>query len=427
MKRRDFLCAALAAPVLRANSDRLRARLEKLSEFGRSTGGAFADGVSRTGYSDADIAARAWVMGLMRQAGLAVRVDTAGNIFARRSGREPGLAPVLFGSHIDSVPSGGNFDGDLGSLAALEVLEVLRERNEVTRRPLEAVIWACEEATFSGMMLNGSRAAAGRLAPGELDMVSGGLRKFDAIRRIGGNPDRIEEARMSQGAFHAYVELHIEQGGTLDREALPIGIVEGIVAVDRYSVEIEGFANHAGTTPMNARQDALVAAAHFILAVREAALAESGQHVGTVGQLDVHPNAPNVIPGRVRTGYEVRDLDPRKLDRIAETVRRKSAEIALATRTQIRVAKTLRNDQALAAAPVQEVIENAARRAGLRYKHLPSGAGHDAQMMAQLGPMGMIFVPSIGGISHSPKELTSWEDCARGASMLLESVRTLAS
>jgi len=427
MTRRGFLLSSLLAAEPRVNAARLRARLEKLSEFGRPTGGTFADGVSRTGYSEPDVAARAWVMDLMRAAGLRVRIDAAGNIFARRDGADPAIEPVLFGSHIDSVPNGGNFDGDLGSLAALEVLEALKESGSSTRRPLEAVIWACEEATFNGMSLNGSRAAAGRLVKGELDQVSGGLRKSDGVRRIGGNPDRIEDTRIKPGSFHGYLELHIEQGGVLDQEGTPVGVVEGIVAIDRYAVEIEGFANHAGTTPMAGRQDALIAAARLILAVQEIVTAEAGRQVGTVGQLQVHPNASNVIPGRVSTGFELRDLSGEKLVRLAALIRRRTEEIARDTRTRIRVEQTLHNEPAAAAESMQSVIETAARALGLASRRLPSGAGHDAQMMAQLGPMGMIFVPSVNGVSHSPKELTRWDDCARGAAVLLRSVAALAS
>jgi N-carbamoyl-L-amino-acid hydrolase len=411
-------------PPFRA--DRLRAKLEGLSVFGRPQGGGFADGVSRVGYSDADLAGRAYTLDLMRAAGLAPRIDAAGNLVGRRAGRDEGLAPVLFGSHIDSVPNGGNFDGDVGSMAAVEVAETLNDAAIVTRRPLEVVVWANEEGVAYGNGLCGSRAAAGKLLPGELDDLWNGVRKADAIRKIGGDPERIAEARRAPGSFHAYLELHIEQGGILDRQGIPIGVVEGIVAIDRYAAVVRGFANHAGTTPMPDRQDALVAAAQLVLAVREIVTAESGRQVGTVGQLAVSPNAPNVVPGEVRHTIELRDLDARKIARLADTIRARAAEIAAATRTEITLTPTSHHEAALATPWVQAEIEAAAGRLGLASRRLPRGAGHDAQMMALLGPMGMIFVPSVAGISHSPRELTRWQDCANGAGVLLETVLALA-
>ncbi len=437
MNRRRFVsalagtaaCVRLrgATPLPRINADSLRVSLTTLSEFGRPVGGTFENGVSRVGYSDADIAGRKYVMDLMRQAGAAVRIDAAGNIFASRPGSDPNLTPVLFGSHIDSVPNGGNFDGDLGSLSAVHVLRILKDSGLVTRRPLTVVVWACEELSFAGYGLNGSRAVAGNSQPKELEAVSRGLTKAEAIRRVGGDPARIDEARIRPGAYHAYVEMHIEQGGTLAREKVPVGVVDGIVSIDDYDVVVTGLANHAGTTPMPDRQDALVAAARLTLAVREVATGESGAQVGTVGHLDVIPNAPNVVPGEVRMSVEFRDLSSAKLDRLETKIRARATAIAAESKVDILMKKLLRTNAAVAAPEVQRAIESAAGILRLDTRHLPSGAGHDAQQMATLMPMGMIFVPSIGGISHSPKELTTWQDCANGANILLETVVKLAS
>jgi N-carbamoyl-L-amino-acid hydrolase len=404
------------------NAERLRRHIEELSRYGRPPGGEFGDGVSRVAFSDADVAGRAYVTGLMKQAGIVPRIDAAGNIWGRREGSDPKLAPVVFGSHIDSVPSGGNFDGDLGSLAAIELLQTLNERDIRTRRPLEIVVWASEEGVAFTRGLWGSSAAAGRLMDGELEHVWNGMNKSDAVRKIGGEPARIGEARRAPESIRCYLELHIEQGGTLEKAGIPIGVVEGIVTVARYEATIRGFANHAGTTPMPERQDALVAAAHLTLAVNEIASGEPGRQVGTVGQLAVTPNAPNVIPGVVRQSIELRDLSSAKVDRLAARVEERAREIAARTRTQIEIRRVARNEGAAASPEMMGAVEEAAAAAGLRSKRLPSGAGHDAQAMATLAPMGMIFVPSIGGISHSPRELTSWEDCARGADVLLRAV-----
>jgi N-carbamoyl-L-amino-acid hydrolase len=378
--------------------------------------------VSRVAYSDADVAGRTYVMDLMRAAGLDPRVDPAGNVFGRRAGTDATRPPILFGSHIDSVPSGGNFDGDLGVLASLGVLESLAAAQVRTRHPLEMAVWCAEEGVAFGKGLAGSRIVAGDVKPADMDQVWNGLRRADAIRKIGGNPDRIGDAIRPRGAHHAYLELHIEQGGTLDRDRVPIGIVEGIVAIERFAVVVTGVANHAGTTPMAERQDALLAASHLAIAVREVVTAESGRQVGTVGQLDVSPNAPNVIPGAVRLTIELRDLSVEKLRRMMAAIEGRARQIVRATRTAIEISPLSSNLPALATSGVQDAIAQAAGGLGFPFARLPSGASHDAASMAQLGPMGMIFVPSVAGISHSPRELTRWEDCANGANVLLAAV-----
>ena len=434
MDRRTFLGAIAATAVAastplraqaarpRIDAGRLRQELEALSVFGRPAGKTFAEGVSRVAYSNADVAGRQYVMGLMREVGLAPRIDPAGNIFAVRKGQEPSLRPILFGSHIDSVPQGGNFDGDLGSLAAIESIRVLNAANIVTRHPLEVVIWAHEEGGTFPNALNGSRAVAGQLVPGEMDQVFEDLRKADGIRRIGGDPDRIADARRPPGSIHCYLELHIEQGGTLDRQHLQIGVVEGIVSISRFTATVTGFANHAGTTMMADRQDALVAASELVIAVREEVTRVDGRQVGTVGHIDVTPNAGNVVPGKAVLTIELRDLSEAKLTSIADAIAARGRTIAATTKTRIEIEPTGHYGPALATPAVQSAIERAASRLNLSHIRLPSGAGHDAQMAATLGPMGMIFVPSIGGVSHSPLERTDWDDCVRGADVLLATV-----
>ena len=406
----------------RVDALKLRERLEGLSVFGRPAGGSFQDGVSRVAFSDADVAGRRYVIDLMRAAGLQPRIDPAGNIFAKRAGTDASLPPILFGSHIDSVPNGGNFDGDLGSLAALGVIEALDRANVRTRHPLEIVVWSAEEGVAFGRGLAASRIVAGDVKPADMDAVWNGIRRGDAVRKIGGDPDRIMEAVRPKGAHHAYLELHIEQGGTLERDRVAIGVVQGIVSIERYSAVVTGFANHAGATMMADRQDALVAASHLTLAVREAVTARPGKQVGTVGQLNVEPNAPNVIPGVVRMTIELRDLATPTLTAIMADIRQRAAAIATQSKTTIEITELSRNPPALAEEGVQRAIERAAGSLGLSTRRQPSFAGHDAQMMAVLGPMGMIFVPSVAGISHSPRELTRWEDCANGANVLLGAI-----
>jgi len=277
-----------------------------------------------------------------------------------------------------------------------------------------------------GRGLFGSRAAVGEFEPGELDEKDEeDVHIRDAVRGAGGDLSHIREALRKPGEIAAYVELHIEQGGVLDKAGVPIGIVEGIVGINRYAVKITGFANHAGTTPMPERKDALVAASKLVLAVREETVREPGRQVGTVGKLEVKPGAPNIIPGEVDLVIELRDLSLEKVEAIFRRIQRRAEEIARQTGTAIEIKRTSTHEPALATPWVREVIAKEAAAAGLKTMSLPSGAGHDAQMLARIAPMGMIFVPSVAGISHSPKELTRWEDAANGCEVLLQTILAL--
>ena len=408
---------ASATPEPRIDAARLQATLEQLSTFGRPTGGSFADGVSRVAYSDADVAGRAYAMGLMRDAGLDPRIDAAGNITGTRAGSDPALKPIVIGSHVDSVPGGGNFDGQVGSMAAIEVVRALKQHHLVTRHPLEVTLWSNEEG---GPL--GSSAVVEALPAETLERHYGGVRMRDGLLKIGGDPDHLERARRAPHSLHCYLELHIEQGGVLEKAGVAIGVVDGIVSIDEYDVEVKGFANHAGTTPMGERRDALLAAARVVEAVREIATRAPGRQVGTVGRFEVFPNAPNVIPGRVLLSVEFRDLSDATIARLGAETAARLQQIARETGTEISMVRAIHDDPALADVRIQKQIEAAAATLGLTTLHLPSGAGHDAQNLAKLGPMGMIFIPSLGGISHSPKELSRWSDCANGADVLLRTV-----
>jgi len=411
------LCGVVFAQdvALRADAARMEERILRLAEFGKDPRG----GVSRVAFSEADLRGRAYIISLMRQAGLAVRVDPAGNIIGRREGREPQLPPIVFGSHIDSVPNGGRYDGVVGVIGAIEVIEVLNAHGVMTRHPLEVIVFADEEGG-----LVGSRALIGALTPEALAVVShSGLTVRDGIRALGGDPDRLAEAVRRPGEIKAFLELHIEQGGTLEAEGAQIGVVEGIVGIRWWDVTVEGFANHAGTTPMNQRRDALVAAAELILAVNRVVTSVPGRQVGTVGRIAAEPGAPNVIPGRVRLSLELRDLSVEKIEQLFERIREEARAIAARRGVTITFAPI---DATAVPAPTDErvrrLIAETARELGLRALVLPSGAGHDAQNMARIAPTGMIFVPSVGGISHSPQEYTRPEDLANGATVLLHTI-----
>jgi len=406
--------AAAQSPEIVASAERMQQRIEALGAFGANPEG----GVSRVAYSDADRAGREYITQLMREAGLEVRIDTAGNIIGRREGRDPELPVIMFGSHIDSVPGGGNYDGDVGVIGAIEVAQLLAEHGIQTRHPLEIVSFTDEEGA-----LTGSKAMIGELGEPTLEVMShSGLRIRDGIRAVGGDPDRLDSAVRRPGELAAFVELHIEQGAILEEEDVDVGVVEGIVGIRWWDVTIEGFANHAGTTPMNRRRDAMISAAELVLAVNRVATSMPGRQVATVGKLRAEPGAPNVIPGEVVLSLEIRDLSAEKIERVFEAIQEKARQIAETRGTPIRFAEIAVVTPAPTDERMRRIIAASAEELGVSFKLMPSGAGHDAQDMARIAPTGMIFVPSRGGISHSPREFTSAQDMANGASVLLRTV-----
>lgn len=430
MKRRDLLTAAaaiVAAPLLtpkglgaaqgraplKANGARLNAWLAQFDQIGRT-----ATGINRVAYSDADLAGRAFTLDLYRAAGLAPRIDAAGNIVARLEGSDRSAPPIVIGSHIDSVTDGGNYDGPLGSLGAIEVARSLQEQRVRLRHPLEVVVWSCEEGG-----LVGSKLAIEDAGTMSLDSVArSGVTIREGIARVGGDVSRLEASLRRRGSAKCYFELHIEQGGLLDRAGLRVGVVQGIVGLRFLEVTIEGMSNHAGSTPMDQRQDAVLAAAKFTVAVNDAARAMPGRQVATVGRVVPSPNTRNVIAGRVDLTVDFRDLDPATIDAMFATIERQAAAIAAATNTRFAIRTAQRSEPALADARLMEIIASGAQSLGLSSQRMPSGAGHDAQSMARIAPMAMIFVPSVGGISHAPQEFTKPEDCANGADLLLNAV-----
>jgi len=324
------------------------------------------------------------------------------------------------------VPHGGNFDGDVGSLGALEVLRALAEHQIVTRHPLEMVIWTNEEGHNFSQATLGSAAAAGLLPADMLERRDDqGITLADWLRRYGQDPAHFADARIPPGRVAGYLELHIEQGANLEEAHIPIGVVEGIVGIRWWDCTATGFANHAGTTPMNRRQDALLAASRAALALREEVRAEPGRQVGTVGYMKIEPGARNIIPGRVVFPIELRDLDDAKIGRIWARIQTRFAAIAAEEHVSIACSDISHDLPAKANPAFQQAVRDAARAAGLATMDLPSGAGHDAQNVAHFAPMGMIFVPSRGGISHSPKEFTSWDDVANGAEVLYRAILLL--
>ena len=397
---------------LRVRAERLEQSVFKLAEFGKNDQG----GIDRVAFSEADIKGREYIMLLMKKAGLKVHIDEAGNIIGRREGNRPALSPIMFGSHADSVPNGGKYDGAVGVLSAIECAQVLEDNNIRTQHPLEVVVFTDEEGG-----LVGSRAMTGTLTPDALEVVShSGKTVREGIRCIGGDPDKLANAARKKSDIKAFLEFHIEQGSTLYSKGIDIGIVEGIVGINWWNVTIEGFSNHAGTTPMDMRQDALLAAAYLIIAVNKIVTSIPGRQVGTVGRIKAEPGAPNVIPGRVEMSLELRDLSAEKIQSLFAKIKEEAQDIARNSDVKISFSPI---DATAVPAPtdprIREYIAEAAKELGLSSLLMPSGAGHDAQDMARITPTGMIFIPSVKGISHSPKEFSRIEDIVNGANVLL--------
>ncbi len=409
------LAASAQSPTsVRVNARRINDHISALSKFGANPQG----GVSRVAYTEADLQGRAYAIALMKDAGLTIHIDDAGNIVGARPGSNPTLKPLLLGSHIDSVPMGGNYDGDVGSLSAIEIAQVLKERQIALRHPLEVILFQNEEGGTIG-----SQALGEGLTPFQLDLVSpSGKTIRQGIRLLGGNPDRIEAARRPPGSIAGYFEFHIEQGGRLEREKIDIGVVEGIVGILHSEVTVEGFANHAGATPMDQRHDAMLSAARFIEKVNQVVISVPGAQVGTVGWLKAEPGAYNVIPGKVVLGLEVRDLSEEKFVGLFHRIQREAEALGKLNQTRFSFSEPVIVHPSLTDAEMRKLIDETARSLGFSTRSMPSGAGHDAQEIARIGPVGMIFIPSIGGISHAPKEFSRPQDIENGANVLLQMV-----
>ncbi len=398
------------------------ARLNRsLDELGRI--GDTPQGMMRLAYSPADVQGREYALTLLHRAGLATRIDPAGNIIGRKPGADPNLPAIALGSHTDTVPNGGKYDGALGVMGAIEVVQTLADHSYALRHPVEVIIFTNEEGTRFHRWLLGSRAMAGLLEPEDYTAVDDeGVSLAARLADIGGDLARIDQARRYPGELAAYLELHIEQGPTLHQSGLPIGVVSGITGRAVLAVDVQGRANHAGTTPMPDRQDALAAAAHLVLETQRLATGAEICRVATVGHLQVRPNAVNVVPGAVSMGVEFRDADINALSAAETTLRRRAAEIADANRVSVDINVVESTPGVPLPARMQDLVAAAAEQSGLAYQTLPSGAGHDAQAIAAITTSGMIFVPSVDGISHAPAEFTPPEDCARGAQALLNAL-----
>ena len=407
--------------MLRINSARLKHDLEELGSIGRTPQG----GVSRPSFSDADMQARRWLMDRITAAGMEARVDAAGNIFGRW---QTGSPVVLAGSHIDSVPNGGRFDGALGVLTGLECLRRIKEEGTRLRHPLELVAFTDEEGAFGGFF--GSYAFTGVLKAEDIPKArdSTGLRIADAMGRHGLDAMRAPTARRDFGQIRAYVELHIEQGPVLEARRIPIGVVDAIVGIHRYGITFRGRADHAGPTPMRDRKDALLGASDLVLKGRDLAItAGSPASRITVGVVQLNPGVANIVPAEAYLTYEIREQSAELLRLLAEKSQGLAMDIARAWGLEVSIETILQIDPVPLAEEVKAAIAAAAQEVGLPHLRLPAMAGHDAQVVGRVAPAGMIFVPSQDGRSHSPLEFTADEDVERGANVLLLTLLKLAT
>ena len=402
--------------------DRLWLRLSELAKIGRFEGG----GVTRLSFTEEERAAKDLVASYMREAGLAVREDAAGNLIGRREGRMEDAPTVLTGSHLDSVRNGGDFDGPLGVLGAVEALQTMDERGVETELPVEVVAFTDEEGARFSFGMIGSRATAGTLVPEDLASEDeNGLSIAEAMRAAGLDPGRVDEAARERGSVYAYVELHIEQGRILESKNLSVGVVTGIAGPAWLRFTLVGEAAHAGTTPMNLRRDALAATAVVIGSIEREA-GRTGTSVGTVGQLDLSPGGINIVPGQVTFSLDLRDIDEGVRNEVEARIMHEAALLCEKRGVELET-KTL---QRLPPAPCSALVRDAAREAcktlGFESFGLASGAGHDGMHLTELCPVGMIFVRSKGGLSHNPAEYSSKDDCAAGAEVLYRTLLQLA-
>ena len=404
------------------DGERLWRRLFELAEVGKQESG----GVTRLSYTEAERAAKKVTASYMEEAGLKVYEDAVGNLFGRREGRRPEAPVLLVGSHLDSVYNGGNFDGPLGVLAGIEVLQTMKERGVETEHPIEVVAFTDEEGARFSFGMIGSRALAGTLTSEDLQHKdTQGISIAEAMKENGLDSGSIGDAARPQDSIKAYVELHIEQGKLLEGKNLPAGIVTGISGPLWLRLVLEGEAGHAGATPMGIRRDALAAAAHIVGSI-EAEASRTGTTVGTVGQLSLSPGGINIIPGRVEFTLDLRDIDQQIRDEVEQRITEEARRLCEERSIRLDI-ETL---QRVAPAPCSELVQNASKAAceefSLQPYFLASGAGHDGMQLKGLCPIGMIFVRSKGGISHNPAEWTSKEDCSQGANVLYHTVLDLA-
>lgn len=408
---------------VKINLDRVKNTLLELSHIGFNPDD---NGIYRIGLSEADMAARRWLMDILAAEGFSPYMDAAANVFGRYGAAD--TASVTVGSHLDSVPAGGMFDGALGVVAGLEVLRVCKEQGVRTRYPIELVATSEEEGRFGGMF--GAQAIAGQLTPEFVLNAhdADDVRLADSLTAVGLTPLESLAARRRPESMRAFLELHVEQGPVLEQSGNTIGVVDSISGVFKWIVRLIGKADHAGTAPMNMRSDAFTGLADFAHEIPRI-IGEDGTDRSrlTVGKVDLRPGNPHTIPGEAVFTVVGRDSDEAVMTELAHSCRKALSAIARRHNLMFEYEQTSWLAPVDCHSDIVDLIERHARGMGLKYQRMPSGAGHDTQFMTEIAPAGMIFVPSVGGVSHAPDEWTHWHDVEAGTSLLLQAVLDLAS
>lgn len=409
-------------PLYKVNIERIESDLYALREFGYNPEDR---GIYRPGLTETDMAARRWLMEQFEANGMETRMDGTGNVFGRRG--PAGQPAVAVGSHTDTVPCGGMFDGALGVIAGLECVRVMNEHGIETVHPVEVISTSEEEGRFGGML--GAQALAGVITPDWIERAESadGERLKDALEKCGLSTAGVLRSRLSPDALLAFLELHIEQGPVLDKERIPIGIVEGISGVFKWMIRLKGKADHAGTAPMHMRSDAFMGLADFAHEIYRI-IDENGTDKSrlTIGRVELKPGYAHTIPGEVDFTLVGRDLDEGIMLALAEACRKVLSSIARKHKLMFEYEERSWLSPQNCHESVISYFEESAKGLGLNYKNMPSGAGHDVQFFSKVMPAGMIFVPSVNGISHAPDEWTPWEDIENGANVLLNALLAIA-
>ncbi|RWR07509.1 Zn-dependent hydrolase [Siminovitchia fortis] len=403
----------------------LAEKLNGLAQIGKTREG----GVSRFPYTVEEKQAKQLFSGWMEEIGLNVKEDAIGNLFGRLEGENPGLPAVLTGSHLDSVPNGGAFDGPLGCVSSLLAVKALIQSGAPLKRSVELVVFVDEEGARFNNSLFGSRTLMGEVKKEDLMKFKdqNGKVLYDAMKESGFDPDNISSAYRNPKEIHAFLELHIEQGKRLEAEGKNIGIVNGIAGPVWTSFTFYGETDHAGNTPMEYRKDTVAAAGEFILAVEQMPRMFSETAVATVGKMNIFPNGTNVIAGKTELMVDARDIDENARDRMIAALKNTAKEIAQKRGLSVEVKEEVKIPPVVVPDTIQEAVREAAETSGLTAIDIPSGAGHDAMIMGKYVPSGMIFVPSLNGRSHSPEEWTSLPDCVNGIQVMKKALKRLAN
>ncbi len=409
---------------MQINRDRLVADLETLASFSDDT----PPGISRLVFADADQKSRVWLKSQCSDAGLAVREDAVGNMFARWVGARPQLAAIGTGSHIDAIPHSGKFDGTVGVLGGLEAIRALQQSGFQPQRSIELLLFTSEEPTRFGLGCLGSRMLSGGLnsdADTRLKDAEGNT--LAQLRAAAGFQGSLDQVRLPDGYYAAFVELHIEQGPLLEKEGLPVGIVTSIAAPAALRISIEGEGGHAGGVLMPDRKDAFCAAAEIVLAVEERARATGSiDTCGTVGKCQIYPGAVNSIPSRVEMDVDIRDTDEQRRNRVLREIEQACAQVAARRKLQVRVTPINADAPATCSPRVINALVEAAEENGLPYKKMVSRAYHDSLFMARIAPVGMVFIPCRGGVSHRPDEYSAPQEIETGAKVLASTLARLS-